>query len=144
MEEFWNNYGDDLTQLEDAWNKADELKFQEDNQYLNADDPLSIARQLLREGKDKEAMLALEAEVQKNPESSEGWRMLGEIYAEQDQDVEAIQCLRKGHEADPYNLQSLLALAVSLTNELDQLPALRYLRTWIENHEDHQVLVQGL
>jgi peroxin-5 len=33
---------------------------------------------------------------------------------------------------------------VSCTNELDQFPALRYLRTWIENHEEHAALVQGL
>jgi len=30
------------------------------------------------------------------------------------------------------------------TNELDQLPALRYLRMWIENHEEHQALTQNL
>jgi len=66
------------------------------------------------------------------------------LYAELDQDVEAIQCLRRGHEVDPYNLDSLLALGVSCTNELDQLPALRYLRTWIENHDEHSVLCQGL
>ncbi|CAE8641221.1 unnamed protein product [Polarella glacialis] len=35
--------------------------------------------------------------VQRNPESSEGW--LGQLYAEMDQDVQAIQCLQKGHEA---------------------------------------------
>jgi peroxin-5 len=70
--------------------------------------------------------------------------MLGQLYAELDQDVEAIQCLRKGHEVDPYNLDSLLALGVSCTNELDQLEALRYLRRWIENHEEHGVLAQGL
>lgn len=70
--------------------------------------------------------------------------MLGQLYAQLDQDVEAIQCLRKGHEVDPYNLDSLLALGVSCTNELDQLPALKYLRTWLENHEDHQALVEGI
>ncbi|CAE7368205.1 PEX5, partial [Symbiodinium necroappetens] len=94
--------------------------------------------------RDREALLCLESEVQRNPESSEGWRMLGQLYAQLDQDVEAIQCLRKGHEVDPYNLDSLLALGVSCTNELDQLPALKYLRTWLENHEDHQALVEGI
>ena len=32
---------------------------------------------------------------------------------------------------------------MSCTNELDQLPALRYLRTWIENHEEYQPLLEG-
>merc|ERR1712176_1256203 len=99
---------------------------------------------LLREGRDREALLALEAEVTRNPEGSEGWRQLGQLYAELDQDVEAIQRLRRGHEVDPYNLDSLLALGVSCTNELDQLEALRYLRTWIENHDEHGALTQGV
>merc|ERR1719434_453842 len=122
-------------------NKMSEYQFTKENDYLDSSDPLAEAQRLLREGRDREALLALEAEVQRNPESSEGWRQLGQLYAELDQDVEAIQCLRRGHEVDPYNLDSLLALGVSCTNELDQLPALRYLRTWIENHEEHAVLV---
>jgi peroxin-5 len=124
--------------------KKDEYQFQTDNPYRDLMDPLAEALRLVAEGRDRDAMLCLEAEVTKNPESSEGWRMLGQLYAEMDQDVEAIQCLRKGHEVDPYNLDSLLALGVSCTNELDQLPALRYMREWISNHEDHQLLVRGL
>lgn len=124
--------------------KNSEYKFQDSNPYLDCPDPLAEAQRLIREGRDREALLALEAEVQRNPESSEGWRQLGQLHAELDQDIEAIRCLRRGHEVDPYNLDSLLALGVSYTNELDQLPALRYLRLWIENHEEHQGLVQGL
>merc|ERR1719221_448933 len=139
--------GDGMDNMEQIWgagNKQKDYEFSKDNQYLDSDDPLAEAMRLLAEGKDREALLALEAEVQRNPESSEGWRQLGQLYAELDQDVEAIQCLRRGHEVDPYNLDSLLALGVSCTNELDQLLALQYLRRWIENHEDHQVLTQGL
>ncbi|CAE8629391.1 unnamed protein product, partial [Polarella glacialis] len=134
MDELWAN----------ANHQAAEYKFAEDNPFMDSQDPLAEAQRLLREGRDREALLALEAEVQRNPESSEGWRLLGQLYAEMDQDVQAIQCLQKGHEVDPYNLASLLALGVSCTNEFDQLPALRYLRKWIENHEEHQALVEGL
>mmetsp|Transcript_32744 Transcript_32744/g.71486 ORF Transcript_32744/g.71486 Transcript_32744/m.71486 type:complete len:786 (-) Transcript_32744:119-2476(-) len=145
MEQAWMN---EEMGMEHIWGqsgaKASEYQFQEDNKYLDSDDPLALAQQLLREGRDREALMALEAEVQRNPESSEGWRQLGQLYAELDQDVEAIQCLRRGHEVDPYNLDSLLALGVSCTNELDQLPALRYLRMWIESHEEHQKFVDGL
>lgn len=141
--------GDQLGLMDNIWGgsgsaKAKDYKFNEDNPYLNDANPLAEALRLLKEGLDREAILALEAEVQRNSESSEGWRLLGQLYAEMDQDVEAIQCLRRGHEADPYNLDSLLALGVSCTNELDQMPALRYLRMWIENHEEHQALLQGL
>merc|ERR1712216_478135 len=130
MEQAWMNEGG--MNMENLWrgasSKNQDYKFSEDNPYADSDSPLAEAQRLLREGRDREALLALEAEVQRNPDSSEGWRMLGQLYAELDQDVEAIQCLRKGHEVDPYNLDSLLALGVSCTNELDQLPALRYLR----------------
>jgi len=134
--------------MDGIWTSAgarhNEYTFQEENEYKGVEDPLAEAQRLIREGRDREALLALEAEVQRNTESSEGWRMLGQLYAELDQDVEAIQCLRKGHDVDPYNLDSLLALGVSCTNELDQLPALRYLRRWVENHEEHGALTQGL
>ncbi|CAE7572165.1 PEX5 [Symbiodinium natans] len=123
-----------------AMSRAKEYKFAEENPFREISDPLAEAIRLIREGRDREALLCLESEVQRNPESSEGWRMLGQLYAELDQDIEAIQCLRRGHEVDPYNLDSLLALGVSCTNELDQLPALRYLRTWLENHEEHQAI----
>lgn len=144
MNQAWSGEGLDMDQLWSEAGKAKEYQFQSDNPYLDEANPLALAERLLREGRDMEALLALEAEVTRNQESSEGWRMLGQLYASLDQDVEAIQCLRRGHEADPYNLDSLLALGVSCTNELDQLPALRYLRQWVENHEEHGQLVQGL
>jgi len=145
LEQAW--LGKDNNLMEQIWSggqKSNDYQLQKDNPYADHPDPLAEAQRLIAEGRDREALLCLEAEVTRNPESSEGWRQLGQLYAEMDQDVEAIQCLRKGHEVDPYNLDSLLALGVSCTNELDQLPALRYLRMWIENHEEHQVLVQGL
>jgi peroxin-5 len=138
----------ELSAFENAWqnslDKPSVYEFQAENKFLEESDPMAEALRLIREGRDREAILALEAEVQKHVDSSEGWRLMGQLYADLDQDVEAIQCLRKGHEADPYNLDSLLALGVSCVNELDQLPALRYMRQWIENHEDHNSLVQGL
>jgi len=143
LESAWAG-GEDMEQMWNSGGRNKEYEFAKENPYLEAADPLAEAQRLLREGRDREALLALEAEVQKNPESSEGWRMLGQLYAELDQDIEAIRCLRRGHEVDNYNLDSLLALGVSCTNELDQLPALRYLRMWIENHEEHGSLAQGV
>jgi len=102
--------------------------------------PLQLAQEHLQAGRTDEAILALEGEVSQNPESSEGWRLLGQLHAENDQDVEAIYCLKKGHEVDPYNLDSLLALGVSCTNELDAPQALSHLKTWLANHEEFQSL----
>jgi len=67
--------------------------------------------------------------------------MLGHLHAELDMDVEAIMCLKRSYEVDPYSLDNLLALGVSCTNELDRTSALKYLRTWIQNHEVHNEMV---
>ncbi|EPR64293.1 tetratricopeptide repeat-containing protein [Toxoplasma gondii GAB2-2007-GAL-DOM2] len=114
--------------------------FSADNPYLSEPSPLALAQLLLEEGKLQEAVRALEAEVQRNPNSSEGWRLLGEALADCEQDADAIVCLKKGHEVDPYNLDSLLALGVSLTNELDAPQALRNLRDWLANHDEFSAL----
>lgn len=47
--------------------------------------------QLIREGKNMEAIRVLEAEVQQNEESSEGWRLLGQLHADNEQ---VIICMR--------------------------------------------------
>ncbi|OEH80380.1 TPR domain-containing protein [Cyclospora cayetanensis] len=114
--------------------------FRKENPYLKTAGGLECAQRLLAEGKLQEAILALEAEVQRHPNSSEGWRLLGECHADNEQDIEAIHCLKRGHGVDPYNLDSLMALGVSLTNELDVSQALLYLRTWLANHDDFQGL----
>nr|AZL94273.1 peroxisomal biogenesis factor 5 [Cardiosporidium cionae] len=119
------------------------LSSAEDNPYREMNSLLTLVKEFLSQGKVQDAMLACEAEIQRNPESSEGWRLLGQMHADNEQDVEAIACLKRGHEVDPYNLDSLLALGVSLINELDAPEALRQLKMWIENNEDFQH-IQGV
>lgn len=50
---------------------------------------------LFEAGNIKQAILAFEADVQQNPDNTEGWRMLGACYAESDEDKRAIVCLEK-------------------------------------------------
>lgn len=57
--------------------------------------------------------------MQKNKENAEAWRLLGKLFQENDQDDFAIIALRKAHEADPYDLDSLIELGISSTNELE-------------------------
>ena len=44
--------------------------------------------------------------------------------------------MRSAHEADPYDLESLLSLGISSTNELDQEDALKCLTNWLRFHPD--------
>ncbi|TYI31670.1 hypothetical protein ES332_A04G000400v1 [Gossypium tomentosum] len=56
------------------------------NPYVGHQNPLKEGQELLRKGLLSEAVLDLEAEVMKNPENAEGWRLLGITHAENDYD----------------------------------------------------------
>ncbi|XP_068637193.1 peroxisome biogenesis protein 5-like [Aristolochia californica] len=108
--------------------------FSDMNPYVGHPDPLKEGQELFRKGLLSEAVLALEAEVLKNPENAEGWRLLGITHAENDDDQQAIASMMQAHEVDSTNLEVLLALGVSHTNELEQAEALKYLYGWLQHH----------
>ncbi|XP_062195420.1 peroxisome biogenesis protein 5-like isoform X2 [Phragmites australis] len=108
--------------------------FSETNPYVGHPNPMQEGQDLFRKGLLSEAVLALEAEVLKNPDNAEGWRLLGITHAENDDDKQAIAAMMRAQEANPTNLEVLLALGVSHTNELEQGEALRYLYRWLQNH----------
>ncbi|XP_019185113.1 PREDICTED: peroxisome biogenesis protein 5 [Ipomoea nil] len=109
-------------------------EFSDLNPYVGHPNPLKEGQELFRKGLLSEAVLALEAEVLKNPENAEGWRLLGIAHAENDDDQQAIAAMMRAHEADSTNLEVLLALGVSHTNELEQAAALKYLYSWLRHH----------
>ena len=60
--------------------------FSEQNPYVGHPNPLKEGQELFRRGLLSEAVLALEAEILKNPDNVEGWRLLGITHAENDDD----------------------------------------------------------
>ncbi|XP_027333558.1 peroxisome biogenesis protein 5 isoform X2 [Abrus precatorius] len=114
--------------------------FSDLNPYVGHPNPLKEGLDLFRKGLLSEAVLALEAEVLKNPENAEGWRLLGIAHAENDDDQQAIAAMMRAQEADPTNLEVLLALGVSHTNELEQMAALKYLYGWLRHHPKYGTL----
>lgn len=56
------------------------------NPYVGHPNPLKEGQELFRKGLLSEAVLALEAEVLKNSDNAEGWRLLGIAHAENDDD----------------------------------------------------------
>ncbi|KAF9587326.1 hypothetical protein IFM89_001316 [Coptis chinensis] len=114
--------------------------FSDVNPYVGHPNPLKEGQELFRRGLLSEAVLALEAEVLKNPDNSEGWRLLGITHAENDDDQQAIASMMRAQEADPTNLEVLLALGVSHTNELEQAAALKYLYGWLQHHQKYGTL----
>ncbi|XP_074264246.1 peroxisome biogenesis protein 5 [Silene latifolia] len=115
-------------------------EFSDMNPYVGHPDPLKEGQELFRKGLLSEAVLALEAEVLKNPDNAEGWRLLGIAHAENDDDQQAIASMMKAQQVDPANLEVLLALGVSHTNELEQSAALKYLYQWLRNHPRYGTL----
>ncbi len=61
-------------------------QFADQNPYVGHPYPLKEGQELFRRGLLSEAVLALEAEVLKNPDNPEGWRLLGITHAENDDD----------------------------------------------------------
>eukprot|EP01018_Ginkgo_biloba_P032694 Gb_28314 [translate_table: standard] len=115
--------------------------FADQNPYVGHPNPLKEGQELFRRGLLSEAVLALEAEVLKNPDNAEGWRLLGITHAENDDDQQAIASMVRARDADPTNLEVLLALGVSHTNELEQAAALKYLRGWLQHHPKYGILI---
>ncbi|KAJ7015489.1 hypothetical protein D5086_003990 [Populus alba] len=114
--------------------------FTDMNPYVGHPNPLKEGQELFRKGLLSEAVLALEAEVLKNSDNTEGWRLLGIAHAENDDDQQAIAAMMRAHEADPTNLEVLLALSVSHTNEFEQAAALKYLYGWLQHHQKYRTL----
>ncbi|KAK9799703.1 hypothetical protein WJX73_000203 [Symbiochloris irregularis] len=82
-----------------------EYVFSPNNPFAKDLNSLQKGRELFRKGLLSEAVLALEAEVQRNPRNAEAWRLLGTVQAENDDDQQAICALQKAHEADPSNAE---------------------------------------
>uniref|UniRef100_A0A5B7BJ86 Uncharacterized protein n=1 Tax=Davidia involucrata TaxID=16924 RepID=A0A5B7BJ86_DAVIN len=114
--------------------------FSDMNPYVGHPNPLKEGQELFRKGLLSEAVLALEAEVLKNPDNAEGWRLLGIAHAENDDDQQAIASMMRAQEVDPTNQEVLLALGVSHTNELEQAAALKYLYSWLRHHPKYGTL----
>ena len=119
------------------------------NAYVDHPDPLSEGKRLFRSGALNDAVLAFEAAVQREGGTSEGggsgeaWRLLGVTHAENDDDLSAIACMVRALALDPTNLEVLISLGVSHTNELERSEAQGYLRAWMENHPRHRHLTSA-
>jgi hypothetical protein len=103
------------------------------------------------------AILAFESEVQRFPDSVDGWRLLGQCNADNENDGQCIAALSRAVALDQHNLEAMLMMAVSLTNDLDhvccytsylahtivQIGALTLLKSWLANHPEFQSIHHG-
>ena len=127
---------DEVNEFLQDWNKQNPntYTFQTENKYSACSNCYDLAIEKERIGETDEAILLLEMEVQRTPEHSEAWGLLGRLHAKNDEDSRAIAAMLRGLEIDPYNLDLLMSLGISCTNEFDEAQALNYLKTWIQHH----------
>ena len=118
-------------------------RMSENNSFLTDTDSFRKGRHLFQQGLLSEAVLAVEAECQRNPGNADAWKLLGTIQAENDDDIQAIAAMNRALACDPNNLEVLLSLGVSYTNEFDQKSAILYLRQWLGTHPNYKVLIQN-
>jgi peroxin-5 len=92
--------------------------------------------QHFHEGNISQAIHCFEAELllPSTDNAVMAWTMLGKCHAENDQDRQAIACLERAIDIDPYCLEALLALGVSYVNECANPRALRTLQAWVQNN----------
>ncbi|RKP38521.1 hypothetical protein BJ085DRAFT_15915 [Dimargaris cristalligena] len=108
------------------------------NPYLRASAP-SLTDEQIRQLDLSEAVLALEARVQRNPQDARAWYQLGVRQQENEQDGLAIASLRKAVELNPTELNNAwIDLAVSFTNENCRVDAYDALQSWIETHPEYR------
>ncbi|KND01778.1 uncharacterized protein SPPG_03570 [Spizellomyces punctatus DAOM BR117] len=107
--------------------------FESNNPYLSHADPMAEGQRILDAGGSlSAAALAFEAAVQRDPDNSEGWALLGITQAENEKEGPAIAALQRSVQTDPTNLKALMALAVSYTNEGQEIEAYATLERWLK------------
>lgn len=92
--------------LADSWQKSTDLEeqlvykdvsdvytFSNQNPFMEVAKPLVASVDLIAQGKTREAILAMEAHLQRNEKDAQTWRILGKLHQENDQDQKAVSCL---------------------------------------------------
>jgi peroxin-5 len=149
VNEFSDNVGLDwadayLNTIEHAATLADGgYRMTVNNPFLTDIDSFTKGRQLFQQGLLTEAVLAIEAECQRNPGNADAWKLLGTVQAENDDDIQSIAAMNRALACDPANLEVLLSLGVSHTNEFDQKAAVGYLRQWLATHPRYRIFVEN-
>lgn len=106
--------------------------FEENNLFKDHPNAFEEGRKIVREGGNLSlAALAFESAVQKQPQHVEAWVALGQAQAQNEKESPAIRALEHALKIDENNLEALMGLSVSYTNEGYDSLAYRTLERWV-------------
>ena len=106
--------------------------FEQNNLFKDMTNPFEEGIKIMEEGGNLSlAALAFEAAVQKDSQHVAAWVKLGESQAQNEKETPAIRALEQALKLDPSNLEALMGLAVSYTNEGYESTAYRTLERWL-------------
>lgn len=126
----WEGFDSLNTRFRDP--QLGDYMFEEDNVYQSVSNPFEEGVKIMREGGNLSlAALAFEAAVQKDPQHVQAWTMLGSAQAQNEKELPAIRALEQALKIEPGNLDALMGLAVSYTNEGYDSTAYRTLERWL-------------
>lgn len=111
-----------------------EYMFEPNNIYMTHENPLAEGQRLLASGGSlSEAALCFEAVCQREGDDiQKGWSALGLCQAQNEKEEPAIKALENAVKLDPKDLQALMGLAVSYTNDGYDTAAYLSLERWLE------------
>ncbi|KAL2870055.1 uncharacterized protein BJX67DRAFT_370452 [Aspergillus lucknowensis] len=126
----WDGFDNLTTRFNEP--RLGDYTFEEENVFRNVTNPFEEGMKIMQEGGNLSlAALAFEAAVQKDPEHVKAWTMLGTAQAQNEKELPAIRALEQALKVDPNNLDALMGLAVSYTNEGYDSTAYRTLERWL-------------
>lgn len=106
--------------------------FEEDNLFKDQANPFEEGVRIMDEGGNLSlAALAFEAAVQKDPQHIEAWARLGSAQSQNEKEDAALRAYQRVLQLDGNNLDALMGLAVSYTNEGYDSTAYRTLERWL-------------
>jgi len=109
-----------------------DYQFQDENPFSKSINPFEEGMRIIEtDGNLSVAALAFEAAAESNPAHFEAWRMLGSVLSEVEREETAIEALKEALKLEPKNLDVIMRLAISYTNEGASTLAYEHLETWI-------------
>lgn len=106
--------------------------FEENNLFKDVPNAFEEGQKIMREGGNLSlAALAFEAAVQKQADFAGAWVALGQAQAQNEKEAPAIRALEQALKLEPENLDALMGLSVSYTNEGYDSLAYRTLERWV-------------